>query len=82
MFHHRATPKGMSVGQTWGMLTVTANIGATTLTLDHVVQWPVGGVIAIATTGDRSSQSQNEVRYRRCNVTLTRAYSTFSCTIM
>ena len=54
---------GKPVGVTWTHLGSTANAGDTTITLKEPVNdWPVGGEIVIATTGDKFSQGENEVR--------------------
>jgi len=54
---------GKHVGVTWTRLSVTANVGDTTITVkDSVSKWPVGGLIVIATTGNHLSQGQTETR--------------------
>lgn len=48
---------------TWVLLANTASVGATEIKLLWGQKdWPVGGTIAIATTGDRHSQIETEVR--------------------
>jgi hypothetical protein len=51
---------GMPVPVTWTRLAATAAQGTNTLTLQNAVTWQAGNLIAIATTGDHHSQSQNE----------------------
>lgn len=42
---------------------MTANVGASTITVkDSVSNWPIGGLIVIATTGDYLSQGETETR--------------------
>jgi hypothetical protein len=54
---------GKNVGVTWTKLSVTANVGATSITVkDSVSNWPIGGEIVIATTGDYLSQGETETR--------------------
>lgn len=53
---------GRSVVRTWTRLASTANVGATQITLQQNVDWPVGSTIVIATTGDKFSQGQSEIR--------------------
>lgn len=53
---------GANVGQTWTRLAATATIGATQITLQQPVGWPVGSQIVIATTGNYLSQGQTETR--------------------
>jgi hypothetical protein len=54
---------GKNIGVTWTKLSVTANVGATSITVkDSVSNWPIGGQIVIATTGDYLSQGQTETR--------------------
>ena len=54
---------GKPVGVTWTKLSATANIGATTITVqDSVSNWPIGGLIVIATTGNYLSQGETETR--------------------
>ena len=50
------------MGVTWSLLASTASAGATSITLQHQVNWSVGDEIIIATTGTRHSQIENEVR--------------------
>jgi hypothetical protein len=55
---------GKNVGVTWTKLSATANAGDTTITVkDSVSNWPIGGQIAIATTGDYQSMGETETRY-------------------
>jgi hypothetical protein len=51
---------GASVLRTWTRLAATANAGATQITLQQPVDWPVGSTIIIATTGDYLSQGESE----------------------
>ena len=44
------------------MLASTADAGATTITLKIPVNWKVGDEVVIATTGERHSQKETEVR--------------------
>ena len=54
---------GKPVGVTWTHLGVTANAGDTTITLKEPVNdWPIGGEIIIATTGNKFSPGQSELR--------------------
>lgn len=53
---------GKNVGQTWTRLAATAAIGATQITLQQSVSWPVGGEIVVTTTGNFQSQGQTETR--------------------
>ena len=54
---------GKPVGVTWTHLGQTASPGDTTITLKEPVNdWPVGGQIVIATTGNKLSQGETEVR--------------------
>lgn len=53
---------GANVGQTWTRLAATAVVGATQITLQQPVNWPLGSVIVIATTGNYLSQGQTETR--------------------
>jgi len=53
---------GIPMIQTWARLASTAAIGATQITLQQSVNWPVGSKIVIATTGDYLSQGQTETR--------------------
>ena len=54
---------GKYVPVTWTHLATTASIGATTIELKQPVTWKVGDHIALATTGDRNSQKENEENY-------------------
>jgi hypothetical protein len=55
---------GKNVGVTWTKLSATANAGDTTITVkDSVSNWPIGGQIAIATTGDFQSMGETETRF-------------------
>lgn len=54
---------GIPTPVTWTLLDSAANAGATTITLQQAVNWPVGSEIVIATTGHRHSQSETEKRY-------------------
>lgn len=54
---------GKNIGVTWTKLSVTANVGDSSITVkDSVINWPIGGQIVIATTGDYLSQGQTETR--------------------
>ena len=54
---------GKPVGVTWTKLSATANAGATSITVkDSISNWPIGGKIVIATTGDFLSQGESESR--------------------
>lgn len=46
----------------WTVLAQTANAGATEIVLERPVHWEVGDRIAIASTGHRHSQIENEER--------------------
>ena len=46
----------------WTVLAATASAGDTTITLQQSVDWEVGDHIAVASTGKRHSQSENELR--------------------
>ncbi|XP_071946022.1 fibrocystin-L-like [Antedon mediterranea] len=52
---------GIPVPVTWTYLTQTAVAGSTTLVLEQSVTWNVGDQIAIASTGHRHSQRENEI---------------------
>jgi len=55
---------GKNVGVTWTKLSATANIGDTSIMVkDSVSNWPIGGQIVIATTGDYLSQGQTETKF-------------------
>ncbi|XP_061189118.1 fibrocystin-L-like [Saccostrea echinata] len=47
---------------TWTRLAATALAGSTTITLQNAVDWEVGDLIALATTGHRHSQGETETR--------------------
>jgi len=48
---------------TWTRLAATANAGDNQIELEYgQSDWPVGGIIAIATTGDHHSQKETEVK--------------------
>ena len=51
---------GLPAEPSWTRLAATANAGDTQITLEVPVNWNVGDSIAIASTGDRHSQSENE----------------------
>ncbi|XP_076610974.1 PKHD1 like 1, tandem duplicate 1 [Chaetodon auriga] len=53
---------GIPVPVPWTHLAQTATSGSITLTLMKAVTWKVGDEIVIASTGDRLSQRENEVR--------------------
>ena len=53
---------GANIAQTWTRLAATAAVGATQITLQQPVNWPVGGEIVIATTGNFQSQGETETR--------------------
>ena len=53
---------GASVVRTWTRLASTVAAGATQITLRQSVNWPVGSMIVIATTGDYLSQGETETR--------------------
>jgi hypothetical protein len=54
---------GKSTGVTWTYLAATAAAQSTQIKLtDSVGQWPIGGKIVIATTGDKFSQGESEMR--------------------
>ena len=48
---------------TWTHLATTVSPGDTTIELKQPVTWQVGDHIALATTGDRNSQKENEENY-------------------
>lgn len=54
---------GAPVIRTWTKLASTANASSTQITLLENVNWPVGSLIIIATTGDHLSQGESEQRY-------------------
>ena len=55
---------GRPVGVTWTKLSATANIGDTSITVkDSVANWPIGGKIVIATTGNYLSQGESETKF-------------------
>ncbi|CAL8293184.1 unnamed protein product [Merluccius merluccius] len=53
---------GIPVPVTWTHLAETASAGATSITLMKEVTWKPGDEIVLASTGNRHSQAQNEVR--------------------
>lgn len=53
---------GQPVGVTWTHLGVTASAGSNEITLKEPVSWPIGSQIVIATTGDKFSPGESEVR--------------------
>nr|XP_055075555.1 fibrocystin-L-like [Misgurnus anguillicaudatus] len=53
---------GIPVPVTWTRLSQTAQNGSSTLTLMDAVTWKTGDEIVIASTGDRHSQRENELR--------------------
>ncbi|XP_072562121.1 PKHD1 like 1, tandem duplicate 1 [Paramormyrops kingsleyae] len=52
---------GIPIPTTWTHLNETAPAGSSTLTLKQAVTWKAGDQIAIASTGDRHSQMENEM---------------------
>ncbi|CAF3773857.1 unnamed protein product [Rotaria sp. Silwood1] len=53
---------GMPTVRTWTQLGTTASNGSTTITLLQPIDWNVDSQIVIATTGDRFSQKESEIR--------------------
>ncbi len=53
---------GLPTIRTWTKLGVTAVNGSSTLTLLQPVNWTIGDEIVIATTSDRFSQKESEIR--------------------
>ncbi|CAF4012065.1 unnamed protein product [Rotaria sp. Silwood2] len=53
---------GMPTVRTWTQLGATAGNGSTTITLLQPIDWNVDSQIVIATTGDRFSQKESEIR--------------------
>lgn len=53
---------GKPVGVTWTHLGQTAQAGSTVITLKEPVDWEVNSQIVIATTGDKYSQGESEVK--------------------
>ena len=54
---------GKPIRMTWTRLAATAAAGDTEIELEWgQADWPLGGTIVIATTGDRHSQAQTETR--------------------
>jgi hypothetical protein len=53
---------GKPVGITWTFLADTATVESTEIRLIDAVQWPINAKIVIATTGDKFSQKESEVR--------------------
>ncbi|KAH9512877.1 Fibrocystin-L, partial [Bulinus truncatus] len=68
---------GSPVNVVWTRLASTASAGSTILNLEHEVDWSPGDEIVIATTGDKFSQKETEVRkivsVNGANVTLEKA---------
>ncbi|KAI7798962.1 putative fibrocystin-L [Triplophysa rosa] len=54
--------QGIPVPVTWTRLSQTAQSGSSTLTLMDAVTWKAGDEIVIASTGNRHSQRENELR--------------------
>lgn len=48
----------------WTRLASTAEAGTKVLTLQHEVDWNAGDEIVIATTGDKHSQKESEVKIK------------------
>lgn len=59
---------GKPTVHTWAKLATTANNGSWVITLLQSVDWPINSDIVIATSGDRFSQYQSELR-RIVNIT-------------
>ena len=53
---------GKSTVRTWTKLATTASNGTSEIVLMDAVDWPVNSEIIVATTGDRFSQRESEVR--------------------
>ena len=53
---------GIPTIRTWTQLGATANNGSSTITLRQPVNWTVDSQIVIATTSDRFSQKESEIR--------------------
>ncbi|CAL1525942.1 unnamed protein product [Lymnaea stagnalis] len=53
---------GSPIAVVWTRLAATAAAGTKTLKLQHSVDWQAGDEIVIATTGDRMSQKESEVK--------------------
>lgn len=53
---------GLPTVRTWTRLGATANNGSSTITLMEHVNWTIGSQIVIATTSDRFSQKESELR--------------------
>uniref|UniRef100_A0A3Q3JRM8 Polycystic kidney and hepatic disease 1 (autosomal recessive)-like 1 n=1 Tax=Monopterus albus TaxID=43700 RepID=A0A3Q3JRM8_MONAL len=53
---------GIPVPVPWTHLAQTANAGSLTLTLMKAVTWKVGDEVVVASTGNRHSQAENEVK--------------------
>ena len=53
---------GKPTAHTWTRLDGTVSAGATTINLQHAVDWVAGDEIVIATTGNRRSTNENEQR--------------------
>lgn len=54
---------GISMSRTWTKLSSTANNGSTQISLINPVNWPIGSLIIIATTGNYLSQGESEKRF-------------------
>ena len=53
---------GLPTIRTWTRLGATANNGTSTITLNEHVNWTIGSQIVIATTSNRFSQKESELR--------------------
>ena len=53
---------GLPTVRTWTQLGATASNGSSTITLLQPVDWKIGCQIVIATTSDRFSQKESELR--------------------
>lgn len=51
---------GKPIGVTWTTLNATAQQGSDKLVLKEEVDWPIGSLVAIATTGDKLSSGESE----------------------
>ena len=54
---------GKPVGVTWTNLGATAKQGTNKIVLKESVDWPIGSLIAIATTGDKLSPGESETAF-------------------
>ena len=54
---------GTSIGVGWTYLNITAEAKSNQIGLRDYVNWPVGGQVVIASTGDKNSQNQSETNY-------------------